>query len=154
MPEQEIHRVGTQTRSLPPQLERLLSYWLQKCDGRRMPSRDELPVQELRAWLGHLALIEISGETDFRIRLCGTNLIRRFGREATGVAVAELAFDIAKQLSAILKATSKAMTPIVALSQVPLGRTTATYCEVALPLSGIDCQMATVLFGSYPIRAG
>lgn len=117
-----------------------------------MPSRDELPVRELRAWLGHLALIEIVGENDFFVRLCGTHLIRRFGREATGAAVADLAFDINKRLTAILKATVKAMAPIVAMSQVPLGRTAATYREVALPLSGANGGIATVLLGSYPIR--
>ena len=152
MSEQEIHRLGAQTRSLPPQLESLLSYWLQKCAGRRMPWRDELPVQELKAWLGHLALIEFAGENDFHIRLAGTNLIRRFGREATDVAVSDLALDIAKQMTAILRATAKAMAPVVALSPVALGRTVNTYCEVALPLAGPGARLATVLLGCYPVR--
>ncbi|HEY4940202.1 MAG TPA: PAS domain-containing protein [Rhizomicrobium sp.] len=152
MAEQEIHRLGAQTRSLPPQLESLLSYWLQKCGARRMPGRDELPVQELKPWLGYLALIEIVGENDFHIRLAGTNLIRRFGREATGVAVSDLAFDIAKQLTAILKATAKAMAPVVAISPVALGRITNTYCEVGLPLSGPGGRLVSVLLGCYPVR--
>lgn len=150
--EQQIHRLGAQIRSLPPQLESLVSYWLQKCDGRAMPTRDDLPVGELRAWIGHLALLEIAGEKDFRVRLCGTDLIRRFGREATGVMVGELAFDIAQHLTAILKATVKADAPVVAISLIPLGRATYAYSEVALPLSGLDGRTAMVLLGSYPIR--
>ncbi len=152
MANQEIHRLGAQTRSLPPQLESLLAYWLQKCGGRKMPARDDLPTQDLHPWMGHLALIEIVGENDFRVRLCGTNLIRRFGREATGVRVNELAFDIARQLTAILKATTKAMAPVVAVSQVALGHGISTYCEVALPLYGAGAHIRTVLIGSYPVR--
>lgn len=152
MAEQEIHRLGAAARSLPPTLESLVSYWLQKCDGRRMPARDDLPVQELRPWMGQLALLEIVGETKYRVRLCGTNLIRRFGREATGVEVDELAFDVAQQIKAIVKATIRAAAPIVALSHVQLGRTVVSHSEVALPLSGAGGRIATVLLGSYPIR--
>jgi hypothetical protein len=149
---QEIHRLGAQARALPPSLETLLSYWLTKCGGRPMPGRDDLPVRELRPWLGQLALIEILGEQDFHIRVSGTNLIRRFGREATGMAVNELATDIAQQLRAVLKAACKAMAPVVAVSHVQLGRATVSHCEVALPLSGEGGRVATVLLGSYPLR--
>ena len=154
-PQQEIHRLGAQTRALPPRLESLLSYWLQKCDGRQMPSRADLPTAELQPWLGQLALIEVMGEQDFHIRVCGTNLIRRFGREATGVGVNELADDIAAQIKSILKSTIKAAAPIVAVSPIEFGRATVFYCEVALPLSssdGPDGRVAAVLLGSYQFR--
>lgn len=151
MAEQEIHRLGAHTQSLPLPLEQLLSYWLQKCAGRPMPAREDLPVQELRPWLGQLALIEIRGEADFHIRLCGTNLIRRFGREATGLSVNELATDIAQQLRAVLKAAQRARAPIVAVSHVQLGRTLVSHSEVALPLSGGGGGIASVLLGSYPV---
>ena len=151
-PQQEIHRLGAQTRALPPKLESLLSYWLQKCDGRQMPSRADLPTAELAPWMGHLALIEIAGEQDFHVRVCGTNLIRRFGREATGVGVNELAADIAGQIKSILKTTIKAAAPIVAISPVEFGRSTVFYCEVALPLSGPGGRVAAVLLGSYQFR--
>lgn len=150
--EQEIHRLGAQTRALPPRLETLLSYWLQKCGNRAMPARDDLPTNELKPWMGQLALIEFASDNDFRVRLCGTNLIRRFGREATGVSVAELAFDIALQLKAIMRATAKAAAPVVAVSHIELGRSTVSYCEAALPLAGAGGRLATVLLGSYPIR--
>ncbi len=147
---QEIHRLGERPLTLPPRLENLLSYWLQKCGGRAMPLRDELPVHELKPWLGHLALIEVGGER--RIRLCGTNLIRRFGREATGLSADELAPDIAQQLRAILNAVNKALAPIVAVSHVRLGRSTITHAEVALPLAGADGRFASVLLGSCQVK--
>ena len=45
-----------------------------------------------------VVLLEPSAEGDFRFRLCGTNLIERFGREATGARVDALAGDIARPL--------------------------------------------------------
>ncbi|HXC54606.1 MAG TPA: PAS domain-containing protein [Rhizomicrobium sp.] len=149
---QEIHRLGAHIRSLPSGLESLLSYWLQKCAGRPMPARDDLPVQELRPWLGHLALIELAGDGKFRVRLCGTNLIRRFGREATGVLVDDLAVDVAQQLKAILRSVDRAAAPVIAVSHVQLGRTAVSHSEVALPLSGAGGRIGTVMLGSYPIR--
>jgi hypothetical protein len=147
---QRILRLGERPQSLPPRLEALLSYWLMKCAGRPMPSRDELPIHELRPWLSQLALIEVSG--DQRVRLCGTNLIRRFGREATGLSVGELAPDIADQLRAILKAASKSIAPILAVSRIRLGRETITHSEVSLPLADGGGRLSIVLFGSYQVR--
>ncbi len=116
-----------------------------------MPAWAHTPVQELRPWLGNLALIEIADEERFRFRLSGTNLIRRFGREATGLDTDELADDLKRQLRAILKMAVNAAAPIVADSSVPLGRATCWYCDVALPLTGPTGRLATVLFCSYPL---
>jgi len=149
---QSIHRLGAQMRSLPPALQSLVSYWLQKCGGRPMPARASAPVEELRPWLGNLAVIEISGDERFRFRLSGTNLIRRLGRETTGLDVDELADDLRRQLRAILTMAAKAAAPIVAESSVPLGRATYWYCDVALPLTGPTGLPAFVLFCSYPVK--
>ena len=151
---QQIYRLGERSRALPSQLESVLSFWLQKCAGRTMPFRDEFPTGELRPWLGHLALIEVSGDSHMFLRLSGTGLIRRFGREATGMQVDELAGDISQQLRAILRAVMRAAAPIVATSCVPLGRTTVWHCDVALPLATAAGRPGTVLFCSYPIREG
>lgn len=151
-PEQQIHRLGAQAVALPSRLEALLAYWLQKCGPRPMPQRADLPVSELKPWLGQLALIEIEEHGAFRIRLGGTNLIRRLGREATGARVDDLAFDIARQLRAILTAVVRDGEPIIAISHVLLGRLVESYSEVALPLAGADGALATILFASYENR--
>jgi hypothetical protein len=41
-----------------------------------MPARTDFDVGVLRPWLGNLALIDIPSNM---IRLCGTNLMSRFG---------------------------------------------------------------------------
>ena len=148
--QQWVHSLGTRAHALPSALQALVSLWLQRCGGRPMPWRDSLPVQDLRPWLGHLALIEVGVQERFRMRLSGTHLIRRFGREATGLDIDELADDVKRQLRAILKAAVKAGAPVVAHSAVPLGRATDWHCEVALPLAAATGAMSTILFCSYP----
>jgi hypothetical protein len=148
--EQEIHRLGALARPLPPQLQSLVSHWLRKCGGRQMPAQGEMPVAELRPWLADLALIDVADGG--RVRLCGVNLIRRLGREATDTPIDELAADIAGQLRAVLKAAGKAMAPVIAVSYVRLGRVSDVYCEAALPLSGRDGGIAIVMLGSLVIR--
>ena len=115
-----------------------------------MPWRDSLSVPELRPWLSHLALIDLETEQRFRVRLSGAGLIRRLGREATGLSVDELADDIRRQLRAILNTATKG--PAVASSAVPLGRATDWYCDVALPLAAATGAVSTILFASYPQR--
>lgn len=149
---QKIHRLGAQTQSLPPDVQQLVSYWLRKCSGRLMPAGCDLSTEELRPWNGHLAVIESLGEGRFVVRRSGFELIRRLGREATGLDVAELAADLERQLHAVLAATTRAAAPVVACSAVPLGHTTAWFCDVALPLARPIGGMGAVLFCSYPTR--
>lgn len=149
--QQEIHRLGAQTHAIPPLLQDLVSHWLMKCDGRVLPLREDFGHRDLRPWLGHLALFDVLDETDFAFRLCGTNLIRRFGREATHLRVGELARDIARHLRDVLTAAPKACGPVIATSAVPLGRATSWYCDVAMPLASLENPRGLVLFGSYPI---
>jgi hypothetical protein len=149
--QQEIHRLGAQTRSIPPQLQDLIGHWLQRCDGRAMPLREDFGHRDLRRWWGHLALFDVLDHSDFAIRLSGTNLIRRFGREATHLLIGELAIDIGRHLRDVLKAALKAEGPVIATSPVPLGRATCWNCDVAMPLASLENPRGMILFGSYPI---
>jgi hypothetical protein len=149
--QQEIHRLGAQSRSIPSPLQELLAYWLEKCEGRAMPMREDLPHRELRPWYGQLALFDAVGDSDFQFRVCGTNLIRRFGREATNLYASDLAPDIARHLREVLKTTLRAEGPVVATSGVQLGRATLWHCEVAMPLGSLENRRGMVLLGSYPV---
>ena len=149
--QQEIHRLGAQLRSIPPQLQDLISHWLTKCEGRPQPLREDFGHRDLKPWWGHLALFDVLGDDDFAIRLSGTNLIRRFGREATRLLVGELAIDINRHLRDVLKATLKAAGPVVATSSVQLGRVTYWHCDVAMPLASLEVPRGMILFCSYPI---
>jgi len=138
----------TRGHALPAQLQSLLWFWQERRGAAVMPSRDSFPVKDLRDWIGNLALIETG--TTYRFRLSGTNLIVRFGREATGWMVEDLAGDIATPLCAMLRAATVTGTPVAATNHVRLGRELHAHADLALPLAAGADGMGMILFGSYP----
>ena len=75
-----------------PRLQRLYAYWSAKRGERKMPSRGDLDVADMRYVLGNLMLVEVMDGTAprFRIRLHGSNLAQRAGYELTGKMLDEL----------------------------------------------------------------
>jgi hypothetical protein len=75
-----------------PRLQRLYAYWSAKRGERKMPSRGDLDVTEMRYVLGNVMLVDVIGGAAprFRIRLHGSNLSQRAGYELTGKMLDEL----------------------------------------------------------------
>ncbi|HXL98403.1 MAG TPA: PAS domain-containing protein [Rhizomicrobium sp.] len=135
---------------LHPRLKALLACWNEKRGQRRMPARAELPLQVLKPWLGHLALLEPE-QGGFRVRLGGTELSPRFGRETTGLELGALAPGIRKGLRATIDLAYVSRAPVIsALSIRREGRKTL-YSELLLPLAGDGAMM--FLLGCYPVTA-
>lgn len=70
----------------------LAAYWSAKRGAYPLPPRSAIdPLDMPRRLLPHLSLTERTGEgSEFRFRLVGTELVQRFGRDATGKTSAEL----------------------------------------------------------------
>jgi len=74
-----------------PQLRTLWGYWAGKCAGSALPGRAAISPLEMRAWLGHLLLMDVvDAGRDFRYRLHGTHLVQLFGADLTGRLVGSL----------------------------------------------------------------
>jgi hypothetical protein len=73
----------------------LAAYWSAKRDGNPLPSRAAIdPLDMPRRLLPHLALVEATGQdSEIRFRLVGTELVQRFGRDATGKTSRDLYSD-------------------------------------------------------------
>jgi hypothetical protein len=145
-----FHSGPIDTAPLHPTLKKLLAFWSGKCGDRAMPARDDLPVRELKPWLGHLAIIESAPGT-FRFRLCGTDLIARFGREMTGLTLAQIAPDSQKALAAMLDLAIAKQAPVVAAITLRYEGRRTLWSELMLPLAGAP---APFLFSSYPVQVG
>lgn len=66
-------------------LRQLYRYWLAKCDGRIMPTPQDVDPVEMRFIIGNLLLVDVSeGAERFAVRLHGTKLAERFGFDMTG----------------------------------------------------------------------
>ena len=70
----------------------LAAYWSAKRGQHPMPARSAIdPLDMPRRLLPHLALVEPTGQgQEIRFRLVGTELVQRFGRDATGKTSTEL----------------------------------------------------------------
>lgn len=130
------------------QLLGLVALWEQRRGGRCTPTREDLPVQDLRPWLGSLAIIEFRPDGP-HFRLCGTALHRRFGGEMTGKPVAALNSDVARPLRLHLESVLADQRPRRAShsnTQTP----PTNFQEVYLPIVGRGGSGDMVLFASFP----
>lgn len=114
-----------------------------------LDSPADLPVQALKPWLGHLALLETSG-SGFRFRICGTELIPRCGGEATGRGLDELPPEVGASIADILGCAKERSAPVIAALILPHEDGTQLYSELVLPLRDRDLP-ALLLLGSYSI---
>lgn len=134
---------------LHPKLKALLVCWREKSRDRAMPAREDLPLQVLKPWIGHLALLEPEPH-GFRIRLGGTELIPRFGRETTGLSVARLAPDIRKGLCATIDMAIARRAPVISAISIRFEGRRTLYSELLLPLSR-GPRSTMLLLGCYPV---
>ena len=75
-----------------PRLQQLYAYWSTKKGQRKMPSRADIDVLDLRYVMGNMMLVDVidGSPPRFRIRLHGSNLSQRAGYELTGKMLDEL----------------------------------------------------------------
>ncbi len=114
--------------------------------GRHVPSR---PLARL---LSHLVVYEpLNGGEDFRARIAGTSLLRRFGRDISGCKLSELfepdAFEAQRDDMQSLLRTGK---PCVLEVKASLDGYPALHFEiVALPVLAPDGQTPWILSGLF-----
>lgn len=133
-------------------LAALRTLWDRKRGERAMPCRTELSVADLRPWLGNLALIDLDGNGAV-FRLCGTNLFPRFGRDVTGLRVADLPGESGQSFrDGISRVRAEQLPNAVSHTQIIHGDE-VVFGELALPLSNGGAELKVVLFASYPAIA-
>lgn len=135
---------------LPLKLEKLVTLWRAKCVNGRLPSRDDFTPRDLKPWLGNLALLELVPAGGYRFRVCGTGLIPRFGCDATGKVIEDLAGKLRMDLQNRLERSSALQTPVIARLQIPLAQKWTDYSEVILPLANDGAQVSMLLLAAYP----
>lgn len=80
----DIHEVPGGFPDLPD-LAGLLALWRDKASAGDLPSRSAFKTAEMRAWLGHVSLLDVVDDPRrFRWRLIGSRIVERMGRDRTG----------------------------------------------------------------------
>jgi len=74
-----------------PRLARLYAYWLARKGARRFPSRRDIDPLEFGYVLGHIMMVDLLRDPPgLRVRLHGTEMVRRAGYDLTGKLVQDL----------------------------------------------------------------
>ncbi len=69
----------------------LVDHWRARDEGRDFVVGRDVPARALAPVLRNLALYEpVDGASNFRIRLAGAAFMRRFGRDVTGMSLADV----------------------------------------------------------------
>jgi hypothetical protein len=129
-------------------LTSLKALWDGKRQGRPMPSRDDFGIHELKPWLGYLALVDVAGERTFR--LCGTNLVARFGGDMTGKRVAEVIAALQQGVTDQIAKACETKIPVAVKSSIQTHGQPVIYTELILPLSQDGGDVSMLLWASYP----
>jgi hypothetical protein len=68
-----------------PRLRRLYAYWIERKGGRRFPARGDIDPLDFPYVLGSIMLLDVLRDPlRFRVRLHGTELVRRDTMDCTG----------------------------------------------------------------------
>ena len=129
-------------------LTSLKALWDAKRQGRSMPSREDFGIHELKPWLGYLALVDVAGERTFR--LCGTNLVGRFGGDMTGRRVAEVIADLQQGVTDQIAKACETKFPVAVKTSIQAHGQPVIYSELILPLSQNGGEVTMLLWASYP----
>jgi hypothetical protein len=141
---------GKEQMDMPEQkLLELKSLWDKKRGERMMPQRAQFSTRDFRAWYGNLALIDIPSRT---VRLCGTNLISRFGCDATGRDIADLDELVAGSIVSYIHCARKTQSSSISIYDCTVDGMQLKFQELILPLSDDATDVTMILLGSYEIE--
>ncbi|MGE5202974.1 MAG: PAS domain-containing protein [Acidobacteriota bacterium] len=131
-------------------IRRFFGYWLEKREGRKIPSRASIDPLEFGYVLGDVALIDAKRETAgaarwrFRYRLVGTNIVTHDGYDLTGKTLEDLPEpEYREQIRATWTAVCETGEPAHRLRDFELDGRTRRYEVVVFPLAsnGEDVDM-------------
>jgi hypothetical protein len=75
-------------------VKRAFEFWDGLREGRELPARTDIDPQDIVQILKYVILVDVLRDpTDFRFRLAGTDVVRRFGEELTGHRLSEVDVD-------------------------------------------------------------
>ena len=154
-----LHRVGKPAISAGAalkiensKLKALHALWNAQCTRATLPARTAFGFDALRAWLGHIALIEVLSEPrQFRVRLFGSTLVKLAGRDLTAQWLDKSVPD--DRVGAVLEpyyACVKEKTAVAQLQRYEgFGAKPPVLEQLLLPCSSDQTSIDTIVVGAY-----
>jgi hypothetical protein len=130
-----------------PQLQAVHRYWLERCDGRRLPARRAIDPIDLKRHLPNMLLVDvIQHPLRFRYRLFGTALVTLYNREMTGKYVDEIQSDSLR--AAAVQAYTEVIdrrSPVFSALAFVVDYHRVKYDRLLLPLAEDGCTVSMVM---------
>jgi hypothetical protein len=134
-------------------LQFLAGFWRSHCAGGVLPGIDIVDPLALKPALGYLMLLDVLDDGwDYRYRVYGSAIARRFGRDLTGARTSDIArtaytgnFYIAGYRAVIARRE-----PLYSVSSSPNYVAATDWRRLALPLAGPDGAVSRLLVGNVP----
>lgn len=141
--------------SCPEQLLSLEALWRLKHRGKRLPRRGDFRPEELRPWLGNLAIVAVERQPAlrFRVTLSGTVLDEYRGYGITGQYVDALCSGPASSLPRFIQCTEE-QSPVRFVHDNSCNSVVyRRMAKLLLPLSDDGIEVDRILAGLYPLPA-
>ncbi len=79
------HRIPDDRSAWHPLVQRFYDYWLSIAPPGSLPGRQHVAPEDMAAWLSRLWLLDVyRNPLRYRLRLCGSAMVRSLGQEVTG----------------------------------------------------------------------
>ena len=127
-------------------LRRLYEYWLIKKGNRRFPARRDIDPLDFTYVLGHVMLLDVLRDPlRFRVRVHGTDMVRRAGYDLTGKLMDDLPItDYRRYVRERCEGLVRTGEPLALRHNRTLDQRIRCYEALWLPLSD-DGQQVTML---------
>jgi hypothetical protein len=138
------------------QQRELFAYWRSKVPEGKLPARSDIDPVDIPALLPWITLVDVdwsNGQPRFRLRLVGTAVVERFGRDVTGMWFEEAyRGDILKRQDAVYSEAAEGSCPVADSQGAPIeGKEFIISHRLILPLADdgvhVDRLIALILFG-------
>lgn len=142
--------------SCPEELRSLEAFWHMKRGARALPSRNDFTPQDLRPWLGNLAIITVERATHdlrFRVVLSGTQLDNYRGHGITGRYVDEICCSIEDTTPYYRDCVTRGVPVHYRHDNSPNSAIYTDMGKMLLPLSENGFTVDRILAAMYPLRA-
>ncbi|HUJ99756.1 MAG TPA: PAS domain-containing protein [Stellaceae bacterium] len=141
----------------PPVLRPVLDYWELKRGTRAMPARRDIDPSELKPYLRHLCLFEPLPGGEFLLRLMGSEVTDRYGRNGTGKTLRDAAANHTLTLDIVTRALLALTThrrPVLASGTLAsIGQEHVLSEALLLPLSDDGANVNMILSATRYVRA-
>lgn len=142
--------------SCPEELRSLEAFWHLKRGNRALPRRSDFTPEELRPWLGNLAIVVVERQVydlRFRVALSGTQLDSYRGHGVTGHYVDELCGSISDTTPYYRDCVLRGRPVHFRHDNSPNSAIYTNMGKMLLPLSEDGVTVDRILVAMYPLGA-